>query len=782
MDQQQFFTPKAKNQQPKGQLAAMLQSKGGWDDFSSTGQDINRSSSAPPSQLIMQDNNFADFEEDDLRNNPEYAKYYHQNSRLQPRMQPPNYAPAQSWQLWAPPGMSKTDNFAGYEKTQVTIAFIQSPTLFAPNAVNSASKMNPSWGTNSPLRGIPNQEMMNSPLRQNLTDLDTEQYPRASSVLSRPKSSNQNFIDHYDTQEDEIRMTALLNAALDSQDNVFASPIPRAASTPPTRLQFAPSKREPTAQEIIYGIQNMDVKDEPPVVNRSRTPISRHFPDGPTSAAKTNFSDAFSPSYNAANIGDRKGSNRLFEHDSNFFPNRPASAQGRFSNPNSPARGAPPGLVDSDKANDVLLDPAMAQALAALSAAGNLSPLQIQQIQMQLRLTQNTNNSNQWEKSNSHQQPTRQESHSRRDGYQSATATSPTRNRMDTSPTSNHDSSPNSRSALLEDFRNNKNKKYELKDIAGSVVEFSGDQHGSRFIQQKLETATNDEKQMVFEEILPHALQLTTDVFGNYVIQKFFEHGNAQQKEELASKMEGNILNLSLQMYGCRVVQKAFEYVSHELQSILIKELEGNVLKCVKDQNGNHVIQKAVERVDPDHIRFIIDAFHGQVYALATHPYGCRVIQRIFEHCSDEETEPLLEELHRYAISLIQDQYGNYVIQHILEKGKPKDKQFVISKVKGHVLNMSKHKFASNVVEKCVSYGSPQDRQEIIDEVIHTKQDGTTPLYTMMKDQFANYVVQKLLDVATENQKLILVTKIKPQLPSLKKYTYGKHLISSKSH
>jgi len=48
----------------------------------------------------------------------------------------------------------------------------------------------------------------------------------------------------------------------------------------------------------------------------------------------------------------------------------------------------------------------------------------------------------------------------------------------------------------------------------------SADQYGSRFIQQKLETATTEEKNMVFEEIIPHALSLMTDVFGNYVIQK----------------------------------------------------------------------------------------------------------------------------------------------------------------------------------------------------------------------------------------------------------------------
>ncbi|KAF9426385.1 Pumilio 2 [Entomortierella beljakovae] len=337
-----------------------------------------------------------------------------------------------------------------------------------------------------------------------------------------------------------------------------------------------------------------------------------------------------------------------------------------------------------------------------------------------------------------------------------------------------------SQSQLLEEFRNNKsNKKYDLKDIEGNVVEFSGDQHGSRFIQQKLETASDEEKAMVFSEILPHALQLMTDVFGNYVIQKLFEHGDKEHRILMAKQMEGHVLSLALQMYGCRVVQKALEHMLGDKQQlILVKELDGHVLKCVKDQNGNHVIQKAIECVPVERIQFIMDAFTGQVYSLATHPYGCRVIQRMFEHCADTKT-PLIDELHRYIPNLVQDQYGNYVIQHILERGRPSEKSLVISKVLGQVLTLSKHKFASNVVEKCVAYGSKADCQKLIDEVIISKPDGSpSPLVLMMKDQFANYVVQKMLDVVDGEQRDILVARIKPHLPSLKKYTYGKHLIS----
>lgn len=59
-----------------------------------------------------------------------------------------------------------------------------------------------------------------------------------------------------------------------------------------------------------------------------------------------------------------------------------------------------------------------------------------------------------------------------------------------------------------------------LINLFSSVI--SADQYGSRFIQQKLETATTEEINMVFQEIIPQALTLMTDVFGNYVIQKVY--------------------------------------------------------------------------------------------------------------------------------------------------------------------------------------------------------------------------------------------------------------------
>uniref|UniRef100_A0A8C7I0X0 Pumilio homolog 1 n=1 Tax=Oncorhynchus kisutch TaxID=8019 RepID=A0A8C7I0X0_ONCKI len=337
---------------------------------------------------------------------------------------------------------------------------------------------------------------------------------------------------------------------------------------------------------------------------------------------------------------------------------------------------------------------------------------------------------------------------------------------------------PSGRSRLLEDFRNNRYPNLQLREIAGHIMEFSQDQHGSRFIQLKLERASSAERQLVFSEILQAAYQLMVDVFGNYVIQKFFEFGSVDQKLAVAERIRGHVLSLALQMYGCRVIQKALEFIPSDQQSEMVRELDGHVLKCVKDQNGNHVVQKCIECVQPHALHFIIDAFKGQVFALSTHPYGCRVMQRILEHCLPDQTLSILEELHQHTEQLVQDQYGNYVIQHVLEHGRAEDKSKIVAEIRGNVLGLSQHKFASNVVEKCVSHASRAERAVLIDEVCSLTEGPHSALYTMMKDQYANYVVQKMIDVAEPTQRKIIMHKIRPHVSTLRKYTYGKHILA----
>uniref|UniRef100_A0A0E0L149 PUM-HD domain-containing protein n=1 Tax=Oryza punctata TaxID=4537 RepID=A0A0E0L149_ORYPU len=185
---------------------------------------------------------------------------------------------------------------------------------------------------------------------------------------------------------------------------------------------------------------------------------------------------------------------------------------------------------------------------------------------------------------------------------------------------------------------------YRLLHIQRHVFQCSIDQCGICFIQQKVQTATPEEKFMIIDEIMPHAIELVTDVYGNYVIQKMIEQGAPFQWRKITICFLGSVLSISCQ---------------------------------------------------------ISEDMYGHVVELSVHPYGCHVVQH------------------------------------------------------GKVVTMSKQKYSSNVIEKCLVFSSYDERQKIINEVLTTAdliKSGELKLlwYVLLNDQYANYVVQKMIETCDE--------------------------------
>jgi len=337
-----------------------------------------------------------------------------------------------------------------------------------------------------------------------------------------------------------------------------------------------------------------------------------------------------------------------------------------------------------------------------------------------------------------------------------------------------------SSSPIIEQLKQ-RDRPVELSELLPHIGEIAQDQWGSRLIQQKLGTASADEKQRAFDAIISKMPLLMVDVFGNYVIQKFFEFGDSVQRKILAEHLVGQVLQLSTQTYGCRVVQKAIESVQTEQQVFLVGELKGRVLECVEDQHGNHVIQKCIERLPTDKIHFIVEAFDGQVMRMAKHCYGCRVIQRLIEYCTALQLSRLLDEVVSNVQDLGTDQYGNYVVQHVLEHSqRPRDRPHLLQIIAENILLLSCHKYASNVVEKALHCGSVEEKTIIIGAIISDGPGQQPHLNAMMKDKFGNYIVQRALSLSQGPQREQLLRKLETQMTALKKSnTYGKHIIAA---
>jgi pumilio RNA-binding family len=339
-------------------------------------------------------------------------------------------------------------------------------------------------------------------------------------------------------------------------------------------------------------------------------------------------------------------------------------------------------------------------------------------------------------------------------------------------------------------------------NVAGHVVEFCKDQNGSRFLQARLDVdPTGIEGPTIMDEILQDLDSVKNDVFGNYVLQKLLEKGSLEMRDKLWHVVKGQGLTLSMLMYGCRVTQKAIESLPAERILELVQEFHGHVVPLIEDQNGNHVCQKLIEVLSckaratttdgrnqySDAIEFIVEDVLIHIARLSCHPYGCRVLQRMLEHCIQPQKEQVLDAIAEARSILLDDQYGNYVIQHVLQFGRVPDREGILQLVmkrENGVLILSRQKFASNVVEKLLKYGTVNQRlhvlTEMLKEVVDDEAEGPTAIVLLMvRDPYANYVVQTTLDVVPEGEERNrLIELLTANAEKLRNYTYAKHIVA----
>jgi len=271
------------------------------------------------------------------------------------------------------------------------------------------------------------------------------------------------------------------------------------------------------------------------------------------------------------------------------------------------------------------------------------------------------------------------------------------------------------------------------------------DQHGSRFLQHRLELADANEKAAACRAVLPELLRLSVDVFGNYCTQKFLEHASIEQRCEMIRALRGHVLMLTMHMYGCRVIQKALDVLDersihdaannnnnnnnnnntspandtdsspssvnspqpssplltpnqrqllNSTQLALVSELDGHLLAAIKDQNGNHVIQKCIERVPAMREKTLRQVLMHQMAQLSVHPYGCRVIQRMLEHGDESQRDCIVRELLRGAQP---QQIHTFVGPHV-----------------SSIEDLACNQYGNYVLQHVLRHGNPQQRSSIL--------------------------------------------------------------------
>ncbi|KAG6002812.1 hypothetical protein E4U43_001046 [Claviceps pusilla] len=311
-----------------------------------------------------------------------------------------------------------------------------------------------------------------------------------------------------------------------------------------------------------------------------------------------------------------------------------------------------------------------------------------------------------------------------------------------------------------------------LDSFSGQIYELCKDQHGCRYLQKKLEERNPDQVHMIWLETNQHVIELMTDPFGNYLCQKLLEFCNDDERTILIQNASQDMVRIALNQHGTRALQKMIEYVSTPQQvHLIIEALRFRVVELIQDLNGNHVIQKCLNKLTSLDAQFIFDAVGSNCIEVGTHRHGCCVLQRCIDHAHGEQKPWLIQRITEHARILVQDPFGNYVVQYILDLNEPSFTEPVVATFQGCISQLSRHKFSSNVIEKCLRCSQAQSKDMIVEELLAPQE-----MERLLRDSFANYVVQTALEFATPHQKYRLVEAIRPFLPQIRTTPYGRRI------
>lgn len=75
------------------------------------------------------------------------------------------------------------------------------------------------------------------------------------------------------------------------------------------------------------------------------------------------------------------------------------------------------------------------------------------------------------------------------------------------------------------------------------------------------------------------------------------------------------------------------------------------------------------------------------------------------------------------------------------------------------------------MLEKCIKYSAPELKSEILDEIINKSSvdgDSSFSLMQLIRNNFANFVVQKVLDESSDQQREKFIKKILTVAPQIR--------------
>lgn len=311
---------------------------------------------------------------------------------------------------------------------------------------------------------------------------------------------------------------------------------------------------------------------------------------------------------------------------------------------------------------------------------------------------------------------------------------------------------------------------FAAERLCGHVVELTMQTYGCRVIQKCIEVMPPAGLDIILAELKDNVAKCIQDQNGNHVIQKCVEV-IPHQCGFIISAFSGRVMELATHAYGCRVIQCIMQHCP-EQEDTIFAELLKAVDVLAKDQYGNYVIQHVLQNVkDESKIERVYAALKSKFFFLSKQKFASNVMEKLYAR-----SKPA----HRMAI--VEMMCSDFPIKAdpvevVTFKRSPTRTAAMVNAEEG-TWPPTRNNADGTVKEVKEKNREAKDAaMGIIEEAASVGLGQPSMLCLMMSDQYANYVVQRVLDASEVDQFVKLVDNIEKYILPIRTYTYGRPIV-----
>ena len=308
----------------------------------------------------------------------------------------------------------------------------------------------------------------------------------------------------------------------------------------------------------------------------------------------------------------------------------------------------------------------------------------------------------------------------------------------------------------------------DIQLIINNFLSLAKEQFSCRFLQQKINSEPYIVK-YIFPLILNHINELIIHPYGNYLIQHIFFYLSENDIIKFIEVTKNDIVNISKDFFGTRVIQKLLDFIHNQNTMLMLLNSYNDYSIIANDIFASHIILKLLSLNQMYITSFIYEKINKDLVNISINRHGCCIIKKILEYKSSFN-DTIINNIINNAMQLITDQYGHYIILYIIQSNMRVYKQKLILMILPHFIQLSLQIYSSSVLEKCFEFC-----EEDIKEMLYPVLGNTNTLKLLICDKYGNYVIQKaILKATNENMQFYLFRLINSIINDIKKDSIGK--------